>query len=412
MQRADAERQPTDATSAIFPAVAQPSRADERAAARGASALVGASEAMARLRSAIRRCAGSPACVLVEGETGAGKELVARALHEESPRAVGPFVPVNCGALPEQLVESELFGHVRGAFTGAHRDHPGLVEAARRGTLFLDEVEDLTAPLQGKLLRLLQEAECRPLGAVRPRTADVRVVAASNADLADLVAARRFRPDLFYRLNVLRIAVPPLRRRPEDVPVLVAHFVARVAARGTGVAGARAPREPGRDAIALLLPSPSQIAWLQSYAWPGNVRELANLVERALVFRGGAAAEGWQAAIEELVAPGRGGVAAAPGAASPPPTNGPPSSRGATRPALDPEGPADATGVRARDPSDARSALCQVLDRHRWRREAAARELGISRVTLWRRMRRLGLVGAEPDTAAASERAADARVPA
>src|SRR6185436_16422973 len=150
------------------------------------------------LRSAIRRSAVSSACVLIEGETGVGKELVARALHVESERASGPFVPINCGALPEHLVESELFGHVRGAFTEAHRDHPGLVAAAARGSLFLDEVEDLPLVLQGKLLRLLQEGEFRPVGALRAKAADVRVVAASNLDLAELVERRCFRGDLFY----------------------------------------------------------------------------------------------------------------------------------------------------------------------------------------------------------------------
>ncbi|MEY4950960.1 MAG: hypothetical protein RL698_3171 [Pseudomonadota bacterium] len=328
--------------------------------ARGGDALVGASESIQRLRADIRCFARSDACVLVEGETGTGKELVARALHEESARAAGPFVPVNCGALPEQLVESELFGHLRGAFTGAHRDHPGLVEAAARGTLFLDEIEDLPPPLQGKLLRLLQEGEYRPLGAVRARSADVRVVAASNAQLAGLVAERRFRSDLFYRLDVLHLEVPPLRARPEDVDPLVAHFLAR-----TG--------RPRAVATGDLEPPPECLAWMRGQSWPGNVRELANLVERAVVLVAEhGAARGWAVAIS-----GAGRVAAA--TAAPPPR--PP-----------------ARFEQAESPEA--SALRRLLDRHRWRRDAAAREMGVSRVTLWRRMRRLGLVGAPADSGA------------
>ena len=324
--------------------------------ATGADALVGEGAAMRAVRAQLRRYAASRACVLVEGETGVGKELVARALHVESDRAAGPFVPINCGALPEHLVESELFGHVRGAFTGAHRDHPGLVEHAERGTLFLDEVEDLPAPLQGKLLRLLQEGEYRPVGATRTRRADVRVVAASNADLEAMVRERRFRRDLFYRLDVLRIVVPPLRARLEDLPALVAHLARDVVARS-----------PLRPRTAFALPSPAQLAVLCAHAWPGNVRELANVVERAAVI---AASTGWAAAWTAALAPL--------GAASR-------------------DGAREACGARADagDPAAApdRALLLDVLERHRWRRATAARELGISRVTLWRRMRRVGLAG-------------------
>lgn len=317
-------------------------------------ALVGASAAMRRVRAEIQLYAPSDAPVLIEGETGVGKELVARALHDEGSRAAGPFVPVNCGALPEQLVESELFGHVRGAFTGAVRDHPGLVELASRGTLFLDEIEDLPLSLQGKLLRLLQEREYRPVGGARQRRADIRVVAAGNADLHRMVEEKRFRRDLFFRLNVLRIAVPPLRERTEDLLGLIAHLAVRA-----GGSGALQPYVP---------PTPAQVGELARHPWPGNVRELANLVEYAAIHAASAGWRvGWAAALARL--------------ASDPPRA--PAVSESDRPALLPDG----------GDAEERRALEDLLARHRWRREEAARELGISRVTLWRRMRRLGIAG-------------------
>jgi two-component system response regulator PilR (NtrC family) len=321
---------------------------------RGADVLVGGSAAMESVRVLLRRYARSRASVLVEGETGVGKELVARALHVESARAAGPFVPINCGALPEHLVESELFGHVRGAFTGAHRDHPGLVEHAERGTLFLDEVEDLPLGLQGKLLRLLQESEYRPVGAMRARRADVRVVAASNTELHALVGERRFRRDLFYRLNVLRLVVPPLRERLDDLPALLAHLAA------TGAAAGEARTR------AFVGPSPEQLEVMRAHSWPGNVRELGNVVERAAVVACASGwSAGWDAALAQLEAlPARAGATA-------------------TAPVI------PAAGVAA-DPEE-RRVLLRLLERHRWRRAAAAREIGVSRVTLWRRMRRAGL---------------------
>jgi DNA-binding NtrC family response regulator len=217
---------------------------------------VGASRAMQDVYELVRRAAGSAFPVLVTGESGTGKELVARALHELSARS-GRFVAVNCAALPENLLESELFGHERGAFTGADRDKPGLFEAAHRGTLFLDEVTELPASLQPKLLRALEDSEVRRLGATHARTFDVRVVTATNRDLDQLVAAGRFRDDLYWRLHVLHVHVPSLRERSADIPLLAEHFLAG--------------RPTTQDTMAVLT----------AYPWPGNVRELRNALERA-----------------------------------------------------------------------------------------------------------------------------------
>ena len=224
--------------------------------------LVGVSEAMARIRQWIPRAAAAPIPALVEGESGVGKELVARALHAASPRRHAPFVAVNCAALSDELVDAELFGHARGAFTGAALDRRGLVEAAHGGTLFLDEVAELSPRAQAKLLRTLQEGEVRRIGETAARAVDVRIVSATNRPLRDEVAAGRFRLDLRYRLDVLRIEVPPLRQRPVDVPVLVTHF--------WGQAMARLHRRARLSA--------SVLAVLAGHPWPGNARELQNAV--------------------------------------------------------------------------------------------------------------------------------------
>ncbi|MFN7979886.1 MAG: sigma 54-interacting transcriptional regulator [Vicinamibacterales bacterium] len=224
--------------------------------------LVGVSDAIARVRQWIPRAAGAPLPALVEGESGVGKELVARALHAASPRRHAPFVAVNCAALSDELVDAELFGHVRGAFTGAALDRRGLIEAAHGGTLFLDEVAELSPRAQAKLLRTLQEGEVRRVGETGARTVDVRIVSATNRPLRDEVAAGRFRLDLRYRLEVLRIEVPPLRARPVDVPALVAHFWAHAMQR---------LRRSARLAASVL-------AVLAQHPWPGNARELQNAV--------------------------------------------------------------------------------------------------------------------------------------
>jgi len=230
--------------------------------------LIGRSAAMERVYEMVAKVARSDATVLITGETGTGKELVARSIHGNSPRTLRPFVAVNCAALTETLLESELFGHERGAFTGAHTQKKGKLEAADGGTLFLDEIGELPLPLQSKLLRALQLHEFDRVGGTRPVRVDIRVVAATNRDLAADVAAGRFRSDLYHRLNVVEIHVPPLRDRREDVPLLAEHFVGRFA-RGS----ARRVREIAPDAL----------AYLMRYEWPGNVRELENTIERAIV---------------------------------------------------------------------------------------------------------------------------------
>jgi two-component system response regulator PilR (NtrC family) len=229
--------------------------------------LIGKSQAMRETFALVDKVADARTTVLVSGESGTGKELIARALHQRSRRRAGPFVAVNCGAIPAELLESELFGHRKGAFTGATADRRGLFEQASGGTLFLDEVGDLPAPLQVKLLRALQERTVRPVGANVEIAVDARVVAASNRNLREEVEKGDFRSDLFYRLNVVQVHLPPLRHRPEDVPILLDHFLAHFA------------RELGRPAPAL---SHEALQALMRYPWPGNVRELENAVERAV----------------------------------------------------------------------------------------------------------------------------------
>jgi two-component system, NtrC family, response regulator PilR len=229
--------------------------------------VAGRSPAMQRVIAVARKVADSTATVLVSGESGTGKEVVARAIHWSGPRASAPFVAVNCGAMPEQLMESELFGHERGSFTGASEDKDGLFKAADGGTVFLDEVGELPMALQVKMLRVLQDHTIRKVGGSKEASVDVRVIAATNRNLEAQVAAGLFRTDLFYRLNVIHIQIPPLRERPEDIPPLIDHMIARLAAE-RGV----------RPTI-----SPDAMRTLLSYGFPGNVRELANILERAAI---------------------------------------------------------------------------------------------------------------------------------
>jgi two-component system response regulator AtoC len=266
-----------------------------RAALAPPPPMVGESAPMKALASAVRKVAPHKATVLVQGESGTGKELIARAVHDQSPRAGGPFVAVNCGAIPDGLMDSELFGHVKGAFTDALRDRVGLLEQSSGGTLFLDEVGELPAALQVKLLRALQEERVRRIGDGDDRAIDLRLVAATARDLDAEVAAGRFREDLYHRIHVVALRVPPLRDRAGDLPLLATHFVTRINQRLrlaiTGIT---------REAMLVLA----------GYGWPGNVRELENTIERAAVMCEGSEIDA--ASLPDRILNGRNGLAPAP----------------------------------------------------------------------------------------------------
>ncbi|MDZ7589124.1 MAG: sigma-54 dependent transcriptional regulator [Rubrivivax sp.] len=333
--------------------------------------LVGASAAMQQVRSLVERVARSMAPVLVCGESGTGKELVARAIHDCSPRSGGPFVAVNCGAIPETLLEAEFFGYRKGAFTGANEDREGFFQAAQGGTLFLDEIGDLPLQMQSKLLRVIQERAVRPLGAVAEAPVNVRIVSATHKDLGAEVQGGRFRQDLYYRLNVIRIWVPPLRERIADTPAICAAVLERIAAD----AGVSPPPELAPDALQHLL----------RYAFPGNVRELENLLHRAL-----ALAAGHEIGRADLGLPEEVLHEAAPVDPEPAPQA--------------PAGPARAdVPAPASLPSDLAAYLDEVerdileraLERHRYNRTAAGASLGLSLRQMRYRMARLGVGAAE-----------------
>ena len=317
----------------------------------GYEGFLGESPAMREVYSIVERVAPSSVDVLVTGETGTGKELVARAIHARSRRAAGPFVPVDCGAIPESLMESELFGHERGAFTGADARRMGLVEFADGGTLFLDEVGELPLPLQAKLLRVLQERRVRRVGARQENAVDVRVVAATSRNVDEMVASGAFRRDLYYRINVVRIDLPPLRDRGDDVGLLAEHFANKAA------------REMGRPAAGL---SPDVYQVLKGYDWPGNVRELQNVVRRALAMTRSATAGVDDLPDEVVAAAGRRAVVSGGG-----------------------------TGFFARRAEHVakfeRQYLADLLGRHKGDVSAAAREAGLPRGTLYRLMKGHGL---------------------
>ncbi|MDQ7087537.1 MAG: sigma-54 dependent transcriptional regulator [Acidobacteriota bacterium] len=308
--------------------------------------IIGRSRAMQELFQVVEAVSGTDATVLISGESGTGKELVARAIHYGSSRRQAPFVVINCAALSETLLESELFGHVQGAFTGAVRDKVGRFEMAEGGTVFLDEIGDTSPAMQAKLLRVLQEKTFERVGDARTRKADVRVLAATHRDLRERVAAGCFREDLYYRLAVVPIRVPPLRERRDDIPLLVDHFIAKYAPRYLGERS-RAFRGISNRALAMLL----------EYPWPGNVRELEHAIEYALI---SAREDRIERAFLPAVIRGVGG-------------------------------PRRAGGGVASGPGNGAAALVEALERNRWNVGRTARELGISRTTLWRRMKRYGV---------------------
>jgi PAS domain S-box-containing protein len=306
--------------------------------------LVSRSPRMQQMFALVPAVAASSSTVLINGESGTGKELLARAIHAQSGRAEAPFVAVNCGALPDSLLEAELFGVRKGAFTDAKADRPGRFERARGGTIFLDEIGEVSPAMQVRLLRVLQERTFEPLGAEAPVQADVRVIAATNRDLQHLVTAGTFRLDLYYRLNVVRLELPPLRERPEDIPLLAEHFIDRL------------NRLQGRHVAGI---SDAALAVLGAHRFPGNVRELENVVERAFVLCGAGPID-LAHLPEELQA-------------VPAPAGGSPL-------------------VQAEA-----AALAAALRKHRGNRGAVAQELGIHRATLYRKMREHALIDPRQD---------------
>jgi two-component system, NtrC family, nitrogen regulation response regulator NtrX len=318
-------------------------------------AMVGGSQALREVRALIDRVGPTPARVLITGDNGTGKELVARALHEVSPRRKQPFVEVNCAAIPSELIESELFGHIKGSFTGAVTDREGKFELADRGTLFLDEIGDMSPSAQSKVLRALQEGIVTRIGGSKPIEVDVRIIAATNKDLEEEIAEGRFREDLFYRLNVVPIEVPPLRDRREDIPALVQHFSDRLT-KGGGVPSRRF------DEGALLL--------LQQRQWSGNVRELRNAVERLLILAPGKSitAADVTRLLGDTAAADAMGVAAAPA--------------GGTFEAFKHEAE--------------RSFLAAKLREHDWNVSETARTLKMPRSNLYKKIERYGLSRESP----------------
>jgi two-component system response regulator PilR (NtrC family) len=313
--------------------------------------LLGESQAMREIRSKIAKLGRSQAPVFVSGESGTGKELVARQIHALSPRVGLPFVPVNCGAIPEDLMESEFFGHRKGSFTGAVADKAGLFQAAAGGSLFLDEVADLPLPLQVKLLRAIQEKSVRPVGESKEIQVDARIISATHKNLAELVQGGGFRQDLFYRINVIEVHVPPLRERRSDIPILIEHILGKLAA---------ANREQQAEL------DPEALSALTGYPFPGNVRELENILERAV-----ALCEGWRITVGDLdlpeSKPGREGMG------------------------NDPAMPEAGMSLETYMDEIEKQAIIRALEKTRWNRTAAAKQLGITFRALRYKLKKLGL---------------------
>ncbi len=336
--------------------------------------ILGQSAPMRALWEMIRTIAPSEATVLVAGESGTGKELAARAVHDLSHRAGGPFVAVNCGALTETLLASELFGHERGAFTGADRRHEGLFVRARGGTLFLDEIGELPLSMQVKLLRVLQEREVLRVGGTSPEPVDVRVIAATNRDLAEETARGRFREDLYYRLNVVTLTMPPLRDRNGDIELLARHFATRFA-------------QANHKRVTDITPRALDI--LARYAWPGNVRELENVMERAVILMPGEHIDARELP-ERLLRPGNGDPAApAPGAET--------GASGAAGPSAFPEALSGEGGRLPTLEEVERAVILRTLRQCGGNKSEAARILGITRKTLHARLNRYGGDAAGPE---------------
>lgn len=305
--------------------------------------LTSRSPVMQRIFEVLPAVAVSPSTVLILGETGTGKEKIARTIHDLSPRREGPFVAVNCGALPDTLLESELFGYKSGAFTGATKDKPGRFSLARKGTIFLDEIGDVSPALQVRLLRVLQDRKYEPLGSVKTEQTDARVIVATNRDLSAMVRKGDFREDLYYRVNVVRVELPPLKNRKEDIPLLCEQFIARF------------NRIQNRSVEGI---SPEAVSLLMAHDWPGNVRELENIIERAFVTCGNGMID-----IRDL-----------PGEMT-----------------SQKEMPVPGSDIRsAHDLLDAQ-AILSALERNRYNRTAAARDLGIHKTTLFRKIKKLGI---------------------
>jgi two-component system response regulator PilR (NtrC family) len=320
--------------------------------------LLGDSSAMDGLRATITKVARSQAPVYILGESGVGKELVARTIHGQSARAAGPFVPVNCGAIPSELMESEFFGHKKGSFSGAHADKPGLFQAAHGGTLFLDEVAELPLQMQVKLLRAIQEKQIRPVGSATEVPVDVRILSATHKDLGDLVEDGRFRHDLYYRINVIELRVPPLRERRSDLPQLAASILARLA------------RTHGRPTPLL---APSALEAMGTYHFPGNVRELENILERALALAEGDTIGASDLRLPQQGTPRHGGGPVAPHE----------------------EAVVDLPAGNGALPSYIeqmeRTAIQKALEENRWNKTRTAAQLGITFRALRYKLKKLGM---------------------
>ncbi|MCP4600436.1 MAG: PAS domain-containing protein [Proteobacteria bacterium] len=324
--------------------------------------IIGESDAMKEIFALIPQVAESEASVLIDGPSGTGKELVAQAIHDLSPRKDQPFVRVNCGALPDTLLESELFGYMKGAFTGANYNKPGRFQQADGGTLFLDEIGDVSPAFQVKLLRALEEGEIQPLGGTKTIQVDVRLISATNRDLAAMVKKEKFREDLYYRIKVIPIELPPLAERRKDIPLLVAHFTKLLAAR-TG----RIPPQISKKAMRVLY----------DYDYPGNVRELRNIIERAFVLCSGNVIDLQHLPPEITSIYSVGSIG---------------DRNNHIRPSERRIAEARLTPPDRRQDSPEIRRLMSLLEAHGWNRTVVAKELGIGRTTLWRRMKDYGLV--------------------